>query len=112
LCLRLPFSSYLQQLVRVFRLGFKYWQLAFDGKFKDKAYAIQKFNSYNKSVIDTVPADKLLRYNIKEGWQPLCDFLKVPVPDIPFPHSNDRKSFHALQRQGMTPFFERAKQLR
>jgi len=111
LCVRLPFSRYLQQLMRVFKLSFDYWQRAFDGKFKDKTYAIEKFCAYNQKVIDTVPADKLLVYNIKEGWQPLCEFLKVAVPDVAFPHSNDRQSFHQLQRQGLTPYFERAKQL-
>jgi hypothetical protein len=28
---------------------------------------------------------------VKEGWQPLCDFLEVPVPPRPFPHVNDRQ---------------------
>lgn len=25
-----------------------------------------------------------------EGWEPLCDFLEVPVPHVPFPHENVR----------------------
>jgi hypothetical protein len=35
-------------------------------------------------------------YEIKQGWEPLCEFLEVPVPDIPFPRTNDRKEFWAL----------------
>lgn len=35
-----------------------------------------------------VPKDQLLVFDVKEGWQPLCDFLGIPVPDIPFPHKN------------------------
>ena len=110
--LQLPFSSYLQQLMRVFKLSFRYWQLAFDGKFKNKAYAIQKYLDYNQTVIDNIPADRLLLYNIRDGWEPLCSFLNVPIPNTEFPHSNDRKSFHQLQRQGLSPYFKRAKQLR
>lgn len=38
--------------------------------------------------------DKLLRLNVTggEGWQKLCSFLDVPVPDGPFPHVNSGAS--------------------
>jgi hypothetical protein len=36
-----------------------------------------------------VPADRLYFYNVKDGWEPLCKILGCPVPDIPFPHSNE-----------------------
>jgi len=39
----------------------------------------------------------LLVFNIKDGWEPLCHFLKVPVPDIPFPRVNDSASFIELR---------------
>ena len=41
----------------------------------------------------TIPADRLLVYQVKDGWGPLCDFLGVPVPDEPFPRTNDRGEF-------------------
>ena len=34
-------------------------------------------------------------YNIKDGWEPLCKFLGVEVPDKPFPHEN--KQGEAIQ---------------
>jgi len=40
-------------------------------------------------VIKEVPADRLLVWQVKEGWGPLCQFLGVPVPDLPFPNVND-----------------------
>jgi len=42
-------------------------------------------------VILTVrdPQDRLLVYEVKEGWEPLCEFLGVEVPDEPFPRLND-----------------------
>src|SRR5918912_1521524 len=43
---------------------------------------------WNQQVIDTVPEDRLLVWNPKEGWEPLCEFLEVPVPDQPLPHVN------------------------
>jgi hypothetical protein len=73
------------------------WDQTFDDKFTDKAYAIEVFNRHNEEVKQRVPAKKLLVYSVKEGWEPLCSFLGVAVPDQPFPHLNDRDSF--IQRQ-------------
>ena len=36
-----------------------------------------------------VPEERLLVYEVKEGWGPLCEFLGVEEPDKPFPRLND-----------------------
>jgi len=41
-------------------------------------------------VRKTVPKDRLLEFNVKQGWEPLCKFLGKQVPVMPFPHINDR----------------------
>ena len=70
------------------------WEHTFDGKFEDKAYAIDVFNAHNEEVKRIVPSEKLLVYNVKEGWEPLGEFLGVETPKgEPFPHLNDRQSF-------------------
>ncbi len=51
------------------------------------------FIAHNEAVKAAIPADQLLVYQVKEGWAPLCAFLKVPVPDAPFPRTNDRLEF-------------------
>lgn len=48
----------------------------------------KRFRVHNDRVKSVVPRDKLLVYNIKQGWKPLCDFLKCEIPDAPFPHEN------------------------
>ncbi|HYM55944.1 MAG TPA: sulfotransferase [Solirubrobacteraceae bacterium] len=48
---------------------------------------------WNDTVKDTVPADRLLVWNPREGWDPLCDFLGVEVPADPLPRLNDTTSF-------------------
>jgi len=48
---------------------------------------------YTEEVKATVPADRLLVWSPKEGWEPLCAFLELPVPDAPFPRVNDSDSF-------------------
>ena len=46
--------------------------------------------------LGTVPAEKLLAFDVKQWWEPLCAFLGMPIPDVPFPHINDRAEM--LQR--------------
>jgi len=59
-----------------------------DGGSFDRERAIAAFNAHNAQVKATVPPEKLLVFEVKDGWEPLCKFLGVPVPDEPFPHEN------------------------
>ena len=77
---------------KVIDLMNSYWVGFFDGRFEDRAYAIDKFNQYNAEVVQSVPADRPLVFEVKQGWGSLCAFLGVPVPDVPFPHVNDHKT--------------------
>lgn len=49
------------------------------------------FNRWNQSVIDAVPADRLLVYAPGDGWEPLCAFLGVPIPPEAYPRVNSRE---------------------
>lgn len=51
------------------------------------------FIAHNEAVRATIPASQLLIYEVKQGWGPLCEFLDAPVPDEPFPRTNDRAEF-------------------
>ena len=53
----------------------------------------QAMERFNEEVQQTVPADRLLVWSPGDGWDELCEFLEVPVPDTPFPHLNDSKEF-------------------
>ena len=53
--------------------------------------AVEFYNDWKKDVIDTVPEEKLLIYQVKDGWDPLCRFLGVETPSVPFPRLNDTK---------------------
>ena len=65
------------------------WDGTFDGRFEDEAYAIEVFEQHNREVKRRVPPERLLVYEIKEGWGPLCEFLGVPEPEEPFPRLHD-----------------------
>lgn len=54
------------------------------------------FLAHNEAVKQTIPAQQLLVYEVKEGWEPLCEILQVPVPDEPFPRTNSREEFWDL----------------
>ncbi|HET9897823.1 MAG TPA: sulfotransferase [Streptosporangiaceae bacterium] len=51
------------------------------------------FDRYNAEVQAIVPADRLLVWSYTDGWEPLCEFLEVPVPQVPLPRVNDSKMF-------------------
>jgi hypothetical protein len=53
----------------------------------------EAFNAHIAAVKAAIPANRLLVYQVKEGWEPLCAFLGVAVPDEPFPRTNDRGEF-------------------
>jgi hypothetical protein len=76
------------------------WEGTFGGNFKDRRYAIELFERHNEEVKEYVPANRLLVYEVKEGWGPLCEFLEVEAPeDRPFPHLNDTDSFRKRVEQ-------------
>lgn len=67
----------------------------------DKQGLIDGFNAHSDAVIAGVPKDRLLVYEVKEGWEPLCTFLGKPMPEMSFPRTNDRKDFWDLVGRAM-----------
>jgi len=65
------------------------WQGTFDGRFENENHAIEVFERHNAEVQQRVPENRLLVYDVKSGWGPLCEFLGVEEPDEPFPRTND-----------------------
>ena len=59
----------------------------------DEDELMAAFVAHNESVKATIPADQLLVFEVKEGWEPLCNFLGTEIPDEPFPRSNNREEF-------------------
>ena len=75
------------------------WDGTLAGKFEDRDAAIRIFEEHNRKVLATVPPERLLVFDVKEGWEPLCALLGVLVPaGEPFPHVNDAIDFSRRQR--------------
>lgn len=78
------------------------WEGTFDGHFADRDHAVAVYNRHNDDVRARVPNDQLLVYNVREGWEPLCAFLGVPVPDEPFPHTNTSEEWAQRREEEVT----------
>lgn len=55
--------------------------------------AIELFKAHTDEVVATIPAERLLVFDVSAGWAPLCEFLEVPVPAEPFPRVNNAADF-------------------
>lgn len=62
----------------------------------ERGTLIEQFERHNQRVRDVVPPDRLLELQIGAGWEPLCEFLGVPVPDEPYPYLN--KGMETIKR--------------
>jgi hypothetical protein len=61
-----------------------------DHKMQDRDHMVAHFEKHMVDVIAALPAERLLVWSVKEGWEPLCEFLELPVPDEKFPRINSR----------------------
>jgi len=73
----------------------------FAGNVADKAHVLATMENSNRAVIEALPPERLLVYQVSEGWPPLCTFLRVSVPHEPFPTTNSTNEFRA--RMGRPP---------
>ena len=67
-----------------------------DPRLHDEAFMRDRFESQIESVTRDIPAERLLVYQVSDGWVPLCEFLGVPVPDTPFPQVNSTEDFKEM----------------
>ncbi|MCB0689387.1 MAG: hypothetical protein KDC53_22770 [Saprospiraceae bacterium] len=103
---KLPFSKRMRQLMPVFAQVDYLWDVIFEGKLNDKDYMIRRFLAHEKKVKESIPKRDLLVYKVGDGWDPLCKFLGVSNPSIPFPRSNGREGFQKnleMIRNGIVP---------
>jgi hypothetical protein len=70
------------------------------GRMDDRDALIAAYDQHNAAVIAEVPPERLLVFDVAQGWNPLCAFLGVPVPDAPFPRVNSRVEFAAMLAAG------------
>lgn len=66
------------------------WQRSHKGTMNDRSKAIAHYQQHIEDVKSALPAERLLIFSADQGWEPLCKFIGVPIPDGEFPNVNDR----------------------
>jgi hypothetical protein len=61
----------------------------------DRAFMTDYFRRHVEEVKATIAPERLLVYEVGEGWPRLCEFLGVPVPAEPYPSENSRQEFQS-----------------
>lgn len=74
------------------------WERGHQGTMANRERAIAYYQQHIEAVRAAVPGDRLLVFTADQGWEPLCEFLGVPVPDAPFPNVNSRAEFQKIKR--------------
>jgi hypothetical protein len=67
----------------------------FDDRLGDEAHAIAVYEAHNARVKREIPRERMLVYELGQGWEPLCRFLGVAVPATPYPRLNTTEEFAA-----------------
>lgn len=74
------------------------WDGVFQGRFKDREHSLKIYRDHIAYVKATAPSDQLLVFEAKDGWEPLCRFLDVPIPENDYPHLNDSAQIRRIIR--------------
>lgn len=90
---RMPFSPTIRKRLPVLKYNGSLIDLEFGKDLNDKTKVMDYFKKRDEEILKTVPKERLIIYNVKDGWEPLCKFLNVPVPSNPFPKSNTTEEF-------------------
>jgi hypothetical protein len=72
------------------------FNVTFTPNYRDEAEAKAAYERHNADVRATAPKDRLVEWQPGDGWEPLCNALKMPVPDEPFPHVNTTDDFRMM----------------
>lgn len=73
-----------------------------------RANAKDRYRRHYAEIRATVPPERVLNLDLKEGWAPLCEFLGREVPEVPFPRKNPREVHLARVRQRQSMFLKMA----
>lgn len=54
------------------------------------------YDRHHREIREATPPGQLLEYRMGDGWEPLCEFLGQPVPDVEFPWVNENAALRAV----------------
>lgn len=65
----------------------------FTTRLDDREACREAFDRHHRHIRDSIAPSRLLEWTAKDGWEPICRALDLPVPDEPFPHRNTTEEF-------------------
>lgn len=66
----------------------------------DRAGTLEAYRANEAAARHLEAQGKALVFSVRDGWEPLCRFLGVDVPDAPFPKTNARADFFSSVKSG------------
>ena len=72
------------------------WENELNGRFEDKEQTIEVFLERIEAVKEKIPSERLLVHRATDGWDPLCQFLNVPVPEQNYPWVNEGRQIRRI----------------
>ena len=69
------------------------WKQLFDDRMEDRDSCDRRVQRARRTREGDAPKSRLLVFEAKQGWEPLCRFLGVDVPDEPYPRVNTTDDF-------------------
>ncbi|KAH8879156.1 hypothetical protein GQ53DRAFT_789471 [Thozetella sp. PMI_491] len=85
---------------------YRRWRELFGGvtvwRYGDEVINKSTLKKHEDHIRKVVPKGRLFFYEVKEGWEPLCKILNVPIPDRPFPHNNSKTDASKVYREVVT----------
>ncbi len=68
----------------------------FSDQFENPTAMMDAYVRHNDAVRKDIPTDRLLEWNLGDGWAPICERLGLPVPSEPFPVTNSTDEFRQM----------------
>ena len=100
---KLLFNPGLRKMIKCVKFAKRrIFEVELQGKFEDRAFAEKVYNDHIAKVKATVLPEKLLVYDVRDGWPPLCEFLGVPEPKEALPHLNKKENFKTMLAEMMS----------
>lgn len=91
-----PMAMVMQDEANPMASFFRSFTKPFISHIHDRAFMTDYFQRHTQAVLATIPSERLLVYEVGQGWAPLCAFLGVPVPDAAYPSENTTADFEAM----------------
>ena len=73
-----------------------------ENRMQDRGHMVEFFNRHSADIIDSIAPERLLVYQVSDGWKPLCEFLDLPIPNMDFPRINTRDETKEMMAHLMT----------